>query len=351
MPAPYFSELKFLGNASVDFIEVAVDAGSSVANISVVVYHSNGSVRSTNALGVVDGTVAGRDVYTIDTATSATFTGLNKNGAVALVVNGTVTSFLSFQSSVTATAGPANGMTSTQLGATGAGESFETTDNGATYQIQSTPTPDTVPCYVAGTRILTPRGYRPVEDLRAGDLVWTEDDGYCAILWAGSRAVDAADAHDPAVAPIRIPAGAFGPGAPLRDLYISPNHRIALSHTLCALYFESYEVLAPAKALLGHRGIAQPPNAAPVHYHHLLLERHHILRAEGLAAESFLPEAMALNALKPSDRTAVAALTQGADYGPTARITLKPDELRVVLAGAGADVLDLYAPEQAALAA
>ena len=341
MPAPYLSELKFLGGASLDFVEVAVDAGSSITGIRVIIYNPNGTVRSNNALGTVDGTVAARDVYVIDTTTSATFSGLNKNCAVALVVNGTVTQFLSFESPVTATQGSANGLTATQLGATENGDSFETSDNGSTYQVQANPTPITVPCYVAGTRILTPRGYRTIEDLRAGDLVWTEDDGFQPILWAGSRTVDGANADDPGLDPIRIPAHAMGPGAPIRDLWVSPTHRIALSHTTAALYFQNYEVFVAAKALLGYRGVSQGPVALPVRYHHITLARHQILRADGLASESFLPEAMGLAALSHSDRAAVQTALPDSDYGPTARMSLKPDEVRVLMAASGDDRLDL----------
>ena len=165
MPTPYFSELKFQGGAALDFIEVAVDAGMDVSNIQVAVYNPNGTVRTTNLLGTIDGTIARRDIYVIDTATSVTFNGLSRNGAVALVENGTVISFLSFNRTVTATAGPANGMNSTALGNTAGGESLETSDDGATYSVQTAPNPGTVPCFLTGTMILCEHGYRPVETL------------------------------------------------------------------------------------------------------------------------------------------------------------------------------------------
>jgi len=90
-----------------DFVEIAVDEGTNVSNITVTIYNSNGSIRSVNALETYVSTNAGRDVYIISTASSSTFNGLNKAGAVALSDNGTVVQFISFDDGapVTATEG------------------------------------------------------------------------------------------------------------------------------------------------------------------------------------------------------------------------------------------------------
>lgn len=344
MPAPYFSELKFLGGASLDFIEVAVDAGLDVSNISVVVYNPDGTVRTTNALGTVDGTIAGRDVYVIDTATSATFNGLHKNGAVALVVNGTVTQFLSFNASVTATAGPANGMTSTQLGTTAGGESLETSDNGATYTVQGTPNPGTVPCFLAGTLILTDRGYRPVEKLSAGDMAMTMDRGPQRLLWTGSRSLTPKEAADPGTHPVCIPHGSLAAGTVKQDLLVSPNHRIVLRHPACALLFPEMEILAPAKALTGYRGVKTCPAALPARYYHLMFAQHEIIWANGIAAESFHPMHEGLKAFPSAMRAEIVARLRHIGcspntYGPTARMIAKPVEVRLLFKQAGNDPL------------
>lgn len=332
MPDPYISEIKYLGAGTLDFIEVAVDQGLDVSNIQVVIYNNNGTVRSIDNLGTLNGTMAGRDVYVIDEATAANFTGIHQNGAVALVVDGTVVSFLSFNQSVTATAGPANGMSSTALGRTGRDESFETTDNGASYGVQSTPNSGTVPCFLSGTRIRTDKGEVPVECLRAGDRVLTLDDGYQPVLWAGMRQLTLDEGRDPAQRPVRIPAGALAPGLPMRDLYLSPNHRAMLSHPLCALFFQQDDVLAAAKSLMGARGIGHGPVALPVRYHHLLLGRHQVLFANGVPCESFMPEEIGLSGFPPADRTAIAqALGRQGSYGPTVRMVAKPAEVRLLL--------------------
>jgi hypothetical protein len=75
---------------------------------------------------------------------------------------------------------------------------------------------------------------------------------------------------------VRIEAGAFGPGRPVRDLYLSPNH---------AVYID--DVLIPAKHLINGSTIAQAP-VDEITYYHVELPCHAVLLAEGLPAESYL---------------------------------------------------------------
>ena len=106
MPDPYGSEVKYQGGASLDFVEIAVDAGTDVSSIFVTIYNVDGSVQSVNALGTLVGTQFGQDIYVIDIATSGTFDGLHKSSGVALEQDGTLVSFISFDngSPITATA-------------------------------------------------------------------------------------------------------------------------------------------------------------------------------------------------------------------------------------------------------
>lgn len=136
-------------------------------------------------------------------------------------------------------------------------------------------------CFAAGTMIDTPRGPRAIETLRPGDLVLTLDRGAQPIrsVWRGER---------PGIgpyAPVRIAAGTFGAA---RDLLVSRNHRLLVRHPQAALLFGEPEVLVMAKSLAGGAGV-RCETMPSVTYHHLFLDRHEIVRASGVLAETFFP--------------------------------------------------------------
>jgi collagen type I/II/III/V/XI/XXIV/XXVII alpha len=137
---------------------------------------------------------------------------------------------------------------------------------------------ETIACFAAGTRIATARGEVAVEVLRVGDLVQTllgEDQ--TPIIWIGHRQVECTRHPQPRkVWPVRIAAGAFGPGRPHTDLLLSPDHAVYVN-----------EVLIPAKHLINGSSIAQVPMDR-VTYYHLELPRHAVVLAQGLPTESFL---------------------------------------------------------------
>ncbi len=134
-----------------------------------------------------------------------------------------------------------------------------------------------VGCFAAGTRIAGPSSEVPVEALRVGDSVALAGGGEAELVWIGCRTVDATRHPRPhQVWPIRISAGAFGPGLPHRDLFLSPDH---------AVFVE--QVLIPVKHLINGTTIAQVP-MDQITYYHLELPRHDVVLAHGLPAESFL---------------------------------------------------------------
>lgn len=335
MADPYLSEIKYRGNAANDFIEVAVDAGSSVAGIIVQVFHPNGGLRSTNTLVSYAGTISGKDIYVINT-------GVHKNGAIALIDNGSVLAFVSFDSVVTANGGTgaAAGMTSTQIGSTGNNQNASLVDDGSgSYGVQTPPDSGVIPCFLSGTRIATRTGQKLVEDLVAGDEVECSHGGFARLKWVGSVKI-AITSRSTQHAPIRIPRGAMGLGVPSRDLIVSPNHRILMSSPENELYFSEPEVLIAAKHLVGWQGIRVDHSIKHVTYHHLLFDEHQIIISEGLLTESFHPGDAALNGMDYDTIWELLTLfpelaEEQNGYGGTARQCLKSyeSELATKLAG------------------
>lgn len=135
-----------------------------------------------------------------------------------------------------------------------------------------------VACFAAGTRIAMARGEVAVERLAVGDVVRVVlGDAPAPVVWIGHRVVDCRSHPDPRrVWPVRVRAGAFGPGRPKRTLFLSPDH---------AVYVNG--VLIPVKHLINGTSIAQA-QVDSVTYYHVELAEHDVLLAEGLPVESYL---------------------------------------------------------------
>ena len=155
-------------------------------------------------------------------------------------------------------------------------------------------------CLTRGTRIDTPRGPVPIEELEAGDLVTTLDHGPQPIRWIGARRVTGRGSN----CPVRIRAGALGN---MRDLRVSPNHRMLLSGPQAELLFGTSEVLVAAKFLVDDRQVLNDP-CDEVEYFHFLFDGHQIVFAEGAPTESLYPGRVALDALGEASRAEILAL-------------------------------------------
>jgi hypothetical protein len=137
------------------------------------------------------------------------------------------------------------------------------------------------PCFAAGTKIATVRGEVAVEDLQVGDVVQTMDSGLRPIRWIGRREVPGTRAF----APIRFKAGAVGN---VRDLVVSPMHRILVRGWRAELYFGDSELLVPAKHLVdGDKVFVDPVDT--VEYFHILFDQHEVIFSDGAPTESFFP--------------------------------------------------------------
>lgn len=199
-----------------------------------------------------------------------------------------------------------------------------------------------LPCFTAGTLIDTPQGRRPVEALRAGDLVVTPQ-GAQPLLWAGGRRIDAAElAARPGLRPVLIRAGALGNDRPL---CLSRQHALLIE----GAGGQPALVRAGQLAQLGQGAFRVQAGRRHVAYHHLLLARHALVRANGAWVETLWPGPAGLLALGPAARAEIAralpwlgpALTAPALlprlYGPRAAPHLSGRALRGLAAIRPAD--------------
>lgn len=148
---------------------------------------------------------------------------------------------------------------------------------------------DDLPCFVRGTRIKTTNGLKRIEDLKVGDLVHTLDRGPQPIRWIGSAKLSVRDLiARPHLRPVVIPAQSFGKELPIKDLHLSPQHRCLLRGWPVEMSFGLPEVLAPAKSMVGRRGIHIDHSCREVSYFHLMFDHHEVIFSEGLPTESFL---------------------------------------------------------------
>lgn len=160
--------------------------------------------------------------------------------------------------------------------------SFQAVDaSGASNVGDATVYTGDLPCFCNGTRLLGLDGEIDIEKIRPGDWLVT----VCAngpsrrqVRWTGYRRINVTRHDNPAaIRPVRIEAGAFGPGQPARDLRLSPHH---------ALYIDG--CLFEAISLVNGDTIRQETSGGFVSYHHVELDRHDVILAEGLPCESYL---------------------------------------------------------------
>ena len=195
---------------------------------------------------------------------------------------------------------------------------------------------ETIIRFTAGTGILTPKGERPIETLRAGDMMVTRDNGVKPVRWVGNSTVPGTERF----APVEIAQSRLE-GA-TRPLVVSPQHRILFHDYRAELMFGDPEVLVSATHMVDGTGVCVVPRPN-VTYIHLMLDQHEIIYANGVATESFLAADVGLAAMSPRARedmfTVFSQLRSDPGlFGDTARRCLRSYEARVLM--------DLCKPKQ-----
>ncbi|WP_322890267.1 MULTISPECIES: Hint domain-containing protein [unclassified Yoonia] len=167
-------------------------------------------------------------------------------------------------------------------------------------------------CFCAGTLIATDKGQVPIERLAVGDLVETLDSGLQPIRWIGRSDISlATTVLHRNILPVCIAAGAMGAGLPMRDLWLSPQHRVLVRSKIVARMAGSPEALVAVKQLSAIPGISPVMRPRDVSYLHLRLDRHEMVRAEGIWAETLLVGPQALRGMSPDARQELALIFPG----------------------------------------
>ena len=166
-----------------------------------------------------------------------------------------------------------------------------------------------------GTRITLPDGrQRAIEALEPGAAVLTRDHGPQPVRWIGRATLRAQGAF----APVVIGAGALGNAG---DLIVSPHHRIFLYQRRRHPMLRTSELLVQAKHLVDGEAIFRREGGF-VDYFSLAFDRHEIIYAEGIPAESLLVNEATLaripEALAEDVRARFPGLSQNQHFGTEA---------------------------------
>lgn len=175
--------------------------------------------------------------------------------------------------------------------------------------------------FTRGTAITLATGeQRPVESLAVGDMVLTRDDGPQAIRWIGRSTVRAVGAF----APVVIRAGVLNNR---NDLRVSPDHRLFVYQRSDRLGAGRPELLVRARHLVNGDSVFRQDGGF-VDYFQLLFDRHQIIYAEGIAAESLLVDTRTRAALPPELSDPRGGLTAGHRGTEAAEIEVREALLR-----------------------
>lgn len=149
------------------------------------------------------------------------------------------------------------------------------TDRGAAPS-ESSPQDFTTLCFCAGTRIATPDGTVPVEQLAVGDMVLTASGAIRPIVWIGiGHALTVRGQRGPAT-PVIVRKGALADNVPHTDLRVTKGHSLFIDN-----------VLIPVELLVNHRSIQWDDRSHAVTIYHIELQSHDVLLANGAPAESY----------------------------------------------------------------
>ncbi len=141
-----------------------------------------------------------------------------------------------------------------------------------------------------GAMIATATGHVAVEDLAPGDLVDTAEAGPAPVQWIGRIVIDPAAGQAGACALYRLCVDALGYNRPMQDLLLGPGARLWSARRKA---FRDVAEMVDGETIVTQRAIA------PLTLYHLCLAGGPTIMANGLAMQSYQPDADQLRRIKP----------------------------------------------------
>jgi len=183
---------------------------------------------------------------------------------------------------------------------------------------------------VQASVIETARGPVLARDIRLGDRLVTRDNGLQPVRWIGDSTVMYDDgnggAPDPTVAhrgPVRIRAGVAGTNPDAGNLVVAPGQRVLVRNAMNELLFATQEVIAAAGDLTHLDGIDFVPRAVG-RWTHLLLDKHEMIRVNGIWMESFAPDRWSIRVAYPEEWDSIIEAMPQLRYDSTAANYVEP---------------------------
>jgi len=137
----------------------------------------------------------------------------------------------------------------------------------------------TLPGFCDGTRITTSFGDLPIQALRRRDPLRTREGITSMVEWVDCIQLDEEFiAANPDALPVRISAGAFGPGRPEKDLMVSPQQIVDAGNTA---FNPDFRI---ARDLLNRPGVTRQPKLM-LSYYVFHCGRPVTVRADGLSVQ------------------------------------------------------------------
>ncbi|MEL7212154.1 MAG: Hint domain-containing protein [Pseudomonadota bacterium] len=139
--------------------------------------------------------------------------------------------------------------------------------------------------FVTGTRMLGRAGIVPVEQLTAGDVLWTMHNGMQPIRWISRRSIPLS-ADRTAHQPVQLRTDAFARGCPTDPLILLPGHLVHVSDLRLDPSLTALSTFLPAHSLLDDDKVTRVTDMSSLELIHLGLDVSDVVYASGMMVQN-----------------------------------------------------------------